>query len=251
MLILRAANLAPLAHGFFGRRGGVSTGLYSSLNCALGAHDAPEAIAENRARVAAALAAAAPLITLQQVHSARVVTVDAPFETPPQADAMVTCRPRLILGILTADCAPILFADRQAGVIGAAHAGWKGALGGVSDATLAAMEKLGADRRRIKVAIGPCNAQENYEVGADFAARFTAADPANKDFFTPSDRADRHRFNLGDYLLRRLAKAGIADAERLAACTYARESDFFSFRRATHRGEPDYGREISAIALTG
>lgn len=249
MLILRAPNLANLSHGFFGRQGGVSAGLYTSLNCARGAQDDPEAVTENRARIAAALMPGAALLTLRQIHSAKVVTVEAPFHAAPQADAMVTNHPRLILGILTADCAPVLFADSRAGVIGAAHAGWKGAIGGVTDAAIAAMEKLGARRQDIKAAIGPCISQENYEVGADFAGPFIAADPANGDFFVPSHRPGHLRFDLGGYLLRRLAKAGIADAERLPACTYARESDFFSFRRATHRGEPDYGRQISAVML--
>lgn len=251
MLILRAENLASVTHGFFGRAGGVSQGIYASLNCGPGSRDAVEAVRENRARVVAALAPSAQLITLHQVHSAEVVSVTAPFEKPPQADAMVTTIPGLILGILTADCAPVLFADAEAGVIGAAHAGWKGALGGVTDAILAAMEKLGAQRSRIRAAIGPCIGRDNYEVGPEFAVHFTAADPGNSVFFAPSTRPGHYYFDLGRYVAHRLQGAGITAPERLAACTYARESDFFSFRRATHRGEPDYGREIAAIALTG
>ena len=251
MLILRAASLSTVTHGFFGRQGGVSQGIYAALNCGPGSRDRPDSVRENRARVIAALAPSAKLATLSQVHSARVVPVAAAFETPPQADAMVSATPGIALGILTADCAPVLFADREAGVIGAAHAGWKGALGGVVEATLDAMKTLGAKRSRVAAAIGPCISQAHYEVGPEFIAGFTTADPANGDFFRPSPRADHHHFDLGGYVLRRLEKAGIAAAERLAACTYAREDDFFSFRRATHRGEPDYGRQIAVIALTG
>ena len=251
MLILRAENLATVTHGFFGRSGGVSQGIYASLNCGPGSRDAAEAVRENRARVVAALAPGGQLVTLHQVHSAEAITVTAPFEKPPRADAMVTATRGLMLGILTADCAPVLFADSEAGVIGAAHAGWKGALGGITDSTLAAMEKLGAQRSRIRTAIGSCIGRDNYEVGPEFAANFTAADPANIRFFMPAARTSHYHFDLGLYVAHRLQSAGIAAPERLEACTYARERDFFSFRRATHRGEPDYGREISAIALTG
>ena len=251
MLILRASNLENVAHGFFGRTGGVSQELYASLNCGAGSKDTPDAVRENRARIVAALARGANLVTLNQVHSAEAITVTAPFEKPPQADAMVTATPGILLGILTADCAPVLFADREAGVIGAAHAGWKGALGGVTDATVLAMEKLGAQRSRIRAAIGPCIACDNYEVGPEFAAHFTTADPANTAFFMPAERPGHSLFDLDRYVAHRLQGAGIAAPERLGACTYARESDFFSFRRATHRGEPDYGRQITAIALTG
>jgi hypothetical protein len=162
---------------------------------------------------------------------------------------MVTTMPGIALGILTADCAPVLFADAQARVIGAAHAGWKGALGGVLEATLAAMEALGAQRARIAAAIGPCIAQASYEVGPEFRAQFVAADAANARFFVPSDRAGHHRFDLEGFVADRLARAGVDKIEALAACTYGRAADFFSFRRATHRNEPDYGREISAIVL--
>ena len=251
MLVLRAVNLDTVIHGFFGRTGGVSQGIYASLNCGAGSRDAPEAVRENRARIVASLAPGANLVTLHQIHSAEVVAVSAPFEKTPQADAMVSATPGIMLGILTADCAPVLFADAEAGVIGAAHAGWKGALGGVTDATLAAMEKLGAQRDRIRAAIGPCISRENYEVGPEFAANFTTADPANSSFFAPAAHPGHSHFDLGRYVAHRLQGAGIAAPERLDACTYAREADFFSFRRATHRGEPDYGREISAIALTG
>jgi YfiH family protein len=191
------------------------------------------------------------LVTLYQVHSPTVVEVDQPWtrESAPKADAMVTKRRDLALGILTADCAPVLFADAQARVIGAAHAGWKGAIGGVLESTLAAMESLGAARTRIMAAIGPCIGGANYEVGPEFKARFDAADPANARYFAPSPRAHHWLFDLEAYVAARLDAAGIA-ATRLSACTYAREGDFFSFRRATHRGESGYGRQVSAILLT-
>lgn len=262
MNVLRAANLtkaAGVAHGFFGRQGGVSEGIFASLNCGPGSPDDRAHVLENRKRLIAALAPDADLVTLGQVHSANVVTVTKPWHfnenrakdmgTIPLGDAMVTATPGIALGILTADCAPVLFADAQAKVIGAAHAGWKGALGGVTDSTIAAMEKLGAQRDRIAAAIGPCISQTNYEVGADFRERFAEADLVNARFFIASDRADHFRFDLEGYVVHRLKMAGISSIEPLAACTYARESEFFSFRRATHRGEGDYGREISAIVL--
>jgi hypothetical protein len=250
MLILQASSLATpgIAHGFFGRTGGVSTGIYESLNCGPGSGDDPAAVAENRRRVRETLGVAT-LNTLHQIHSSAVVTATEPWQQGPQADAMVTTMPGIALGILTADCAPVLFADAQARVIGAAHAGWKGALGGVLEATLAAMEALGAQRARIAAAIGPCIAQASYEVGPEFRAQFVAADAANARFFVPSDRAGHHRFDLEGFVADRLARAGVDKIEALAACTYGRAADFFSFRRATHRNEPDYGREISAIVL--
>ena len=258
MLILKADNLNALtgiAHGFFGRTGGVSTGIYASLNCGFsrlaGEKDGPGAVVENRRQVLAALGAP-DLVTLSQVHSPQVVTVTSPWAMAdsPEADAMVTATAGIALGILTADCAPVLFADADAGVIGAAHAGWKGALGGVLENTLAAMERLGAERRRIVAAIGPCISQANYEVGPEFRARFVGEDAAHARFFVPSARAEHHRFDLEGFTAARLERAGVDRIERLSACTYARDADFFSFRRATHRGEKDYGREISAIALT-
>ncbi len=199
------------------------------------------------------------LVTLGQVHSANVVAVTKPWrigETPqddarhiPLGDAMVTAVPGIALGILTADCAPVLFADGGARVIGAAHAGWKGALGGVLEATLDAMEALGARRGRIAAAIGPCISQANYEVGPEFAARFAADDAGNAKFFVPSNREAHFRFDLEGFVAARLARAGVDNIAALSACTYARAADFFSFRRATHAKEPDYGREISAIVL--
>ncbi|HJW41760.1 MAG TPA: peptidoglycan editing factor PgeF [Rhizomicrobium sp.] len=248
MLILTSQALGDIAHGFFGRTGGVSTGIHESLNCGPGSGDDPAAVAENRRRVSERLGAAA-LNTLHQIHSPAVVTVTDSWQRRPQADGMVTDRTGIALGILTADCAPVLFADAQAGVIGAAHAGWKGALGGVLEATLDAMEALGARRARIAAAIGPCISQPNYEVGPEFLARFVAADSAYARFFVPSDRAEHHRFDLEGFVADRLARAGVDKIEALHACTYGRAADFFSFRRATHNHEADYGREISAIVL--
>lgn len=252
MLKLEAANLSALpgiAHGFFGRTGGVSQGIYTSLNCGPGSSDDPAAVIENRKRVRETMGAAT-LNTLYQVHSPTAVTVTGAWDgVPPQADAMATAVPGIVLGILTADCAPVLFADAQARVIGAAHAGWKGAVGGVVEATVAAMEALGAKRARIAAAVGPCISQANYEVGPEFIARFAAEDSANARFFVPSGRVEHHRFDLEGYVADRLRAASVDRIETLRACTYARDADFFSFRRTTHRGEKDYGREISAIAL--
>ena len=251
MSILRADNLSNLqgiAHGFFGRTGGVSRGLYESLNCGLGSADHADHVRENRRRAQQALGANA-LNTLYQVHSASVVAVEAPWDSGPKADAMVSNVRGIALGILSADCAPVLLADGEAGVIGAAHAGWKGALAGVVEATVAAMEKLGARRARIAAAIGPCIGQANYEVGAEFRQRFVDADAANARFFAAGSRALHHQFDLPGFTADRLNRAGVANVSRQNVCTYAREAEFFSFRRATHRGEGDYGRELSAIVL--
>jgi hypothetical protein len=250
MLILTSPALGGIAHGFFGRTGGVSTGIYESLNCGPGSGDDRAHVIENRRRVAARLDTP-HLLTLSQVHSPKVVMVTEPWPlgTGTEADAMVTDRTGIALGILTADCAPVLFADAQAGVIGAAHAGWKGALGGVLEATLDAMEALGAQRMRIAAAIGPCISQANYEVGPEFLTRFAAADSAHTRFFVPSDRTEHHRFDLEGFVADRLVRAGVDKIEALRACTYGRAADFFSFRRTTHNRETDYGREISAIVL--
>lgn len=254
MLVLRADNLKQmgLAHGFFGRTGGVSEGLFATLNCGPGSGDDLAAVAENRRRAAAAIAPGATLINVHQIHSSNAVTVTEAWKMGegPQADAMVTKTPGIALGILTADCAPALFADAEAGVIGAAHAGWKGALSGVLEAALDAMERLGAARARIAAAIGPCIAHVNYEVGPEFRARFLDGDAANARFFTTSERPDHFRFDLEGYAASRLDAAGLTNVARLSACTYAREADFFSFRRTTHRRETAYGRQISAILLT-
>lgn len=248
--VIRARRLAGVAHGFLGRRGGVSRGATAGLNVGLGSADDPAAVAENRRLAVAALAPEATLTTVYQVHSAEAVTVAQPWADAdrPCADAMVTDRPGVLLGILTADCAPVLFADVQAGIVGAAHAGWKGAFGGVTDATIVAMEALGARRDRIVAAIGPCIARASYEVDEGFLRTFAAADPANERFFAPG-RAGHHQFDLEAYVAHRLAAAGLTRIEALGLDTYADENRFFSFRRATHRGEADYGRQISLIGL--
>jgi YfiH family protein len=247
---IRSAALAGLPHGFLGREGGVSTGIHVGLNVGLGSDDDRAAIVENRARAAAAVQPGAALVTLHQIHSADAVAATAawPDDSRPHADALVTDRPGLLLGILTADCVPVLFADADAGVIGAAHAGWKGALGGVTDATIAAMVRLGAQVDRIAAAIGPCIGRASYEVDDGFLARFAAADPANERFFLDG-RSGHHQFDLEAYVIARLAAAGIARIDALGLDTYADERRFFSYRRATHRGEPGYGRQISLIAL--
>jgi len=248
---IRAAALGAVPHGFLGRGGGVSTGIHAGLNVGLGSDDDRAAIAENRRRATAAVAEGARLVTLHQVHSAEAVTVQSAFpdDARPHADALVTDRPGLLLGILTADCVPVLFADREAGVIGAAHAGWKGALGGVTDATVAAMERLGARADRIAAAVGPCIARASYEVDDGFFHRFANLDPENERFFRDGRRPGHHQFDIEAYVVSRLAAAGLTRIEALGLDTYADEARFFSFRRATHRGEPGYGRQISLIAL--
>lgn len=254
---LQTPNLAGrgIAHGFFGREGGVSLGIYASLNCGPGSKDDAEAVAENRRRVAEALAPGARLVSLSQIHSPIVHSLPGPATARPEGDAMVTATAGIALGILTADCAPVLFADTQARVIGAAHAGWKGALGtkdggGVLEATLEAMERLGALRSRISAVIGPSISQQNYEVGFDFRDRFLEQGLKMRRFFLPSDREGHYRFDLPGYVAHRLTQAGTGKVENLAICTYPPENGFFSFRRTTHAGEPDYGRQISAIMLT-
>jgi YfiH family protein len=248
--VIRAGALEGVAHGFFGRRGGVSTGIAAGLNAGLGAGDDPAAVAENRARATAAVAAGARLVTPYQIHSATVATVTAAWsdEARPEADALVTDRRGLALGIVTADCAPVLLADRAAGVVGAAHAGWKGALAGITDATIAAMEALGATRAGIAAAVGPCIARASYEVDEAFFARFAEADPANERFFADG-RTGHHRFDLEAYVAHRLAAAGVGRVEALGLDTYADEARFFSYRRATHRAEATYGRQIAIVAL--
>jgi YfiH family protein len=249
--VFQARALHGVAHGFLGRKGGVSTGDMASLNVGLGSTDDPALIAENRRRAVEAVLPGARLATLYQVHSPDCVAIVEPFEDRlrPHADALVTDRPGLALGILTADCAPVLFADREAGVVGAAHAGWKGAVGGVTDSTIAAMETLGATRDRIVAAIGPCIARASYEVDIVFLARFAEDDPDNERFFTEGRREDHWQFDLEAYVAHRLASAGIRTVEMLGQDTYARPDHFYSFRRATHRSEPDYGRQISIIGL--
>jgi polyphenol oxidase len=250
--VIRAISLGQFPHGFLGRRGGISVGECAGLNVGFGSNDDREAIAGNRRLAIAALLPEAELATVHQVHSAEVVVADAPWpqDARPRADALVTDRPNLLLGILTADCAPVLFADHKAVVVGAAHAGWRGALAGVTDATIEAMERLGARRERIHAAVGPCIAQPSYEVDEAFRARFLDADGENARFFVPGP-ADKPHFDLEGYVVHRLIAAGVGEVEELNLDTYAGADRFFSYRRATHRGEADYGRQLSAIAIPG
>ena len=239
--------LAPFAHGFFTRRGGSSSGIFAGLNCGPGSSDQASAVAMNRARVADALGLPSnALLSLNQVHSADVVTVTHATADRPRADAMVTATPGLGLGILTADCQPVLFADARAGVVGAAHAGWKGALSGVLEATLDAMEALGARRADTAAVIGPCISQRAYEVGPEFLDAFLSEDPENTRYFANGD-GDRYQFDLPAYGLDRLRRAGIGQAEWTRHCTYSDADRFYSYRRTTHAGEADYGRLISVI----
>jgi polyphenol oxidase len=252
--MLKANSLSALSgvrHAFFTRDGGVSDGIYASLNGGQGSDDAPDRVRENRARMAGALGVAPDrFITAYQIHSPDVIIAEEPWahDARPRVDAIVTRVPGLGIGVSTADCGPILFADAEARVIGAAHAGWKGALTGVLEATITAMEGLGAQRGRIAAALGPMIRQPSYEVGPEFVARFRAADGGNARFFVPSARPDHAMFDLAGYIAARLERAGIDRIEDLAVCTYA-DSRFFSYRRATHRADPDYGRHINAIAL--
>ena len=246
----RAETLAGVAHGFLGRSGGVSTGLVAGLNVGFGSGDDAAAIAGNRARAGDAVLLGAPIVACYQVHSADCVTVTQPWSDAerPRADALVTARPGVLLGIVTADCAPVLFADRAAGVIGAAHAGWKGAIAGVTDNTIAAMLALGARREAISAAIGPAIAQPSYEVDDAFRARFLAGDEANARFFAPA-RPGCWQFDLPGYVAARLIGTGIGCVETLGLDTYAAPERFYSFRRASHRGESAYGRQMSLIGL--
>ena len=253
-MMIQAPTLAlsGIRHAFFTRQGGVSGGLYSSLNGGVGSRDDAGHVAENRARMAATLGVAPNcLLTAYQIHSPHVVVAEAPWpvETRPRADAIVTRTDGLAIGVSTADCGPILLADPVARVIGAAHAGWRGALTGVAEATVAAMEQLGAERRQIRAALGPMIRQDNYEVGPDLIARFAAEDPGSERFFRPASRDGHALFDLGGYIAARLERAGIHQIEDLRLCTYAEPARFFSFRRTTHRAEADYGRHVNAIAL--
>lgn len=253
--IIRANGLSDLPgirHGFFTRQGGVSTGIYQSLNCGLGSKDNPQLVRENRARVAHGLGApGATVLTLHQIHSATALVVDGPFApgAPPRADALVTRTPGVVIGALAADCTPVLFADPQARIVAAAHAGWRGALGGILESTVATMVRLGARPERIRAAIGPCINQTSYEVGPDFEAEFLNADAGNSAFFMRPSATARPRFDLPGFVEHRLTRAGLGMVERQSLCTYENESLLFSYRRATHQKEPDYGRQISAIVL--
>jgi len=252
---LQAESLTALRrvnHGFFAREGGVSDGIYASLNAGIGSDDHPDRVAENRARMARAVGVCPDrLLTPYQVHSPDVVVVDAAWapDQRPRADALVTKEPGLAIAVTTADCGPILLADETAGVVAAAHAGWRGAAAGVIEATIAAMERCGADRERIIAALGPMIRQQSYEVGPEFVVDFTRQDPANARFFATAARDDHALFDLAAYVAARLAAAGIRHIEDTGHCTYSDPARFFSYRRSTHRRESDYGRHLSAIAL--
>jgi YfiH family protein len=249
------AALPDIGHGFFTRRGGVSGGIYASLNCGVGSKDDPEAVRENRARVVGHLGARR-VVTAYQVHGTAAMVVDDVSATGerPKADAMVTATRGLALGVLTADCAPILLADPGAGVIGAAHAGWRGALSGIGEAAIEAMEGLGASRQRVRAAVGPCIGASVYEVGPEFEAAFAERDPASAPFFTrpEGDRGSERRptFDLAGYVAARLRRAGVGRVETADTCSYSVHNDFFSYRRSLKAGATDYGRQISAIVLT-
>jgi YfiH family protein len=250
--VIRAISLGQLPHGFLGRRGGVSVGEMAGLNVGYGSSDDPEAIAGNRRLAVAAILPEAALATVHQIHSAEVVVAKHawPQGERPRADAMVTDTPNVLLGILTADCAPVLFADHHAVVVGAAHAGWRGAIAGVTDATIEAMERLGARRENIHAAVGPCIAQPSYEVDEAFRAKFIEHDSDNARFFVIGSAGKPH-FDLEAYVVHRLIAAGIDEVEALNLDTYCDAERFYSFRRSTHRGEADYGRQLSAIAIPG
>jgi len=245
-------RMPGIRHGFFTRAGGISEGLYTALNCGPGSSDEATRIAANRARVAEHLGAKhADIVTLYQVHGATALTLTDPVtaDNRPKADAVVTRTPGLAIGVLTADCTPVLFADPEARVIGAAHAGWRGALAGVLEAAITEMQRQGAQRDRICAAVGPAINQESYEVGPEFEAALIESCADNTRFFVRSKAPARARFDLPGYVESRLKAAGIAQIERQSPCTYANESIFYSFRRSQHRGEADYGRQISAIVV--
>jgi YfiH family protein len=245
--------LAGIRHAFFTRKGGVSDGLYKSLNTGIGSNDAPANVAANRARIAEAVGVQPDcLLTCYQIHSPQVVTATKPWpaDARPRADAIVTCVAGLAIAVSTADCGPVLLADDRARVVGAAHAGWRGAFSGVLEAALDAMEQSGADRANIVAALGPMIRQSNYEVGPEFIARFNAGDANHEQFFRPAERAGYALFDLAGYIAARLVRAGISRIEDIDRCTYADPEMFFSYRRSVHRGESDYGRHLNAIALS-
>jgi polyphenol oxidase len=245
-------GLPDIRHGFFTREGGVSTGIYAGLNCGFGSNDDPVNVAENRSRVARHLSdTAQTVLTVHQVHSATAVIAERDIARTelPKADALVTAARGLVIGALAADCAPVLFADPDARVIAAAHAGWRGAVGGILEATVAGMEKLGARRERIRAAVGPCINQASYEVGPDFEADLVARNSRNTQFFARMGTNPRPHFDLPAFVAAQLALARVGVIERQSPCTYANESLFYSFRRTTHRKQADYGRQISAIVL--
>jgi len=247
--ILTSDSLLPARHGFFTRKGGASSGVFTGLNCGQGSSDISEVVRINRARVAKAMQLEPEnLVSVHQVHSATVVEVSGPMAERPKADAMVSATPGVALAILTADCQPVLFGDAKAGVVGAAHAGWRGAVDGVLEATIEAMQALGAHAEDIHAVIGPSISQANYEVGPEFLDSFLEQDDHNARFFINGE-GDRYLFDLPGYGLHRLRLAGVGQAEWTRHCTYADNQRFFSYRRATHSGDADYGRLISAIRL--
>jgi polyphenol oxidase len=250
-LLAASLSATSVAHGFFTRRGGVSQGIYASLNCGAGSKDDAAAVRQNRGRVVAHLGAR-EIVSAHQVHGTTAVIVREawPASERPQADALVTDTPGIAVGVLTADCAPVLFADAQAGVVAAAHAGWRGAITGICEAAIDAMEQLGADRSRIGAAVGPCIGTAAYQVGPDFQAQVLDQDPGSAAFFTPPDASGRPHFDLSAYLASRLARAGLSAVSVEDACTFSGADDFFSYRRSRVRNEADYGRQISAIVLT-
>lgn len=247
---IKADNLMPGRHGFFSRVGGHSTGIYAGLNCGAGSKDDKDAVQSNRSLVARTFDLdKSALVSLYQVHSGKAIHVEAPFVgAPPECDGMATATPGLVLGVLSADCAPVLFEDRSAGVIGACHSGWKGAIGGVVDATVEKMIELGADRANIAAAVGPCISQKAYEVGPEFLDEFLSADPNNSQYFA-SGEGDRAMFDLPRFVLDRARAAGLETVTWTGHCTYSDPQQFFSYRRSCHNGDPDYGRLISAITL--
>jgi hypothetical protein len=248
------ASFGGVVHGFMTREGGYSRGLYASLNCGLGSGDDKETVRRNRAKAADQIGAARDrLITLYQHHSADVVIVDSPWADAerPKADAMVTSKQGLAIGVLTADCGPVLLCDPVGGIIGAAHAGWKGALHGILENTVTAMEKIGGNRDHIVAAIGPTISQRNYEVGPEFLRQFATVEADAEKWFIPSAKPSHFRFDLPGYIGSRLGRAGVRTIVALPHCTYAEEERYFSYRRTTHRGESDYGRQLSVIMLTG
>jgi YfiH family protein len=247
--VITSPALTGVRHAFFTREGGVSQGVYASLNGGTGSKDAPEAVAENRRRMTEHLGATALLVPYQ-IHSPFCLALTQPWDGErPKCDALATATPGLALGVTGADCGMILFADKQAGVIGAAHAGWQGAIGGVLESTLHSMEVLGARRADVTAVLGPTIGAKSYETGPEFVARFLAADAAYADFFTPSGRDGHNLFDLPGFIGHRLRAAGVGEFTDLGLDTYGEETRFFSYRRTTHRSEPDYGRLISAIVL--
>jgi polyphenol oxidase len=252
MIEINELKSTRTAHGFFGRQGGYSKGIFASLNCGLGSGDDRPTVVRNREIVAKALGGTGPqIVTTYQVHSAEAVIVTKPwtYDERPKVDGMVTNVAGLILGSLTADCGPVLFADKRTGVIGCAHAGWKGALTGITDATVMKMESLGAARANIVAVLGPTISKSAYEVGPEFIQRFIEASPENKSHFTDSVKKDHYMFDLPAYLTTRMKAFGIGTVVDCGLCTYTRKEEYFSFRRTTHAGEKDYGRQIAAITL--